>query len=448
MIRTCRIHRPLLPCYRIFLALAILSGAAPLLADKGNVPSLPGPWYVQSLSIRLKGESIEFPEGGEPRAGTRPYNVLFTEKTFVLRVGSEVVAEMSYALDRKHDPGAIDMKSPDGVMLGICAAKGNELQIGLNDRANGRPRDFNKRQVGMLLVLGRFLGQPLFVIDADGNHVRQLLAMPEFTYTGSPDWSPDGRRIAFDAWRAAMGETYTRAHIFVVNSDGSSPHDLGPGAMPSWSPDGKQLAYSQYSPHGVWIMNADGSGQKCIDAAGWGAEWSPKRNEIAYSVYQDGSANLAVRDLATNQRRLLLEKSYRQIWWGMSWSPDGAWICFKGRLPSGGEEIAAVSRDGEKKGFKIILPNSAVPESRTAQSTIAWGGTGSQILICMQKKSDFTQRLYLFDFSGDKPPQSFPPRRAGVQNSGMPWLPNGVAWSRDGKKVVFCARPHVKPDHR
>ena len=141
----------------------------------------------------------------------------------------------------------------------------------------------------MVLVLRRFTGQPLFVINADGSNLHQILAMPEFTATGSPDWSHDGSRIALDAWRSVFGENYVSAHVFVINADGSSPKDLGPGAMPSWSPDDKQLTYCQYAPeNGVWIMNADGSGRQRLDPDGWGSQWSPKRNEIAYTIYENG----------------------------------------------------------------------------------------------------------------------------------------------------------------
>ena len=52
----------------------------------------------------------------------------------------------------------------------------------------------------------------------------------------------------------------------------------------------------------------------------------------------------------------------------------------------------------------------------------------------MKKKTDRVQQFYIFDFAGGKPPRLFP---------GFPadWESRDMAWSPDGKKVVFSARP-------
>jgi Tol biopolymer transport system component len=221
----------------------------------------------------------------------------------------------------------------------------------------------------------------------------------------------------------------------VAHADGSRPHDFGPGAMPSWSPDGQQLTYCQYEPQrGVWIMKADGSGRRRIVPNGWASQWSPTRNEIAYTIFEDGGTSLCIYDVATDQHRRLPLKAYRQIYWGLTWSPDGKWICFKGILPDGGREIAAVSVEGQEKGFKVLLPSSATPEVGNSSCTMAWGGTGNQILVAMQRKTDRALRLYVFDFTGAQPPQQLAKFPAN-------WVTGNMAWSPDGKRIVFCGHP-------
>jgi hypothetical protein len=81
----------------------------------------------------------------------------------------------------------------------------------------------------------------VFVMNADGSELKQVTqAMPAYQSHGSPDWSPDGKRIAFDGW---TGNPST-SRVFVVNDDGTNLTDLGIGIMPTFSPDGDRLAFT------------------------------------------------------------------------------------------------------------------------------------------------------------------------------------------------------------
>ena len=395
--------------------------------------TLVGAWKAGTVSMQRSDGSRT------TLAGTgKPVSLIFSEKTCILRSGVKVLAEMSYTLDPKPDPWTIDMKSKDGAMLGICALKSNKLQISLNDPASGRPRDFDQKKHDIVLVLQRFRGASLVVMNFDGGNPHAIINMPDYTAIGSPKWSHDGRKIAFDGWRGVMGETTSDAQVFVANADGSGVKVLGPGALPSWSLDDKQITFCRYKPErGVFVMNADGSDPRQIDAAGWGSQWSPKRNEIAYTIYEGDGAALCVYDMVKQERRKLEHKAYSQIYWGITWSPDGDSICFKGILPDGGNEIAAISANGEKEDVKVLLPSSAQPEAGNSSMTMSWG-EGKQILVCMQKKTDRRRQLYVVDAAGVKPPRLF-------SNSPASWVCDNVAWSCDGKKLVVSARAIEPP---
>ncbi|NOX56377.1 MAG: hypothetical protein GXP27_18415, partial [Planctomycetes bacterium] len=136
------------------------------------------------------------------------------------------------------------------LLIGCVLMRGG-LSAAEPERPDARPPS-----AGSNLPTG--MEHPLYIMNRDGTDLRPLVSIPEYTAHGSPAFTPDGKRIAFDAWRSGRGETYVNAHIFVADANGGNVRDLGPGAMPSWSPGGNRIVFSCYQPRGVWIMHADG----------------------------------------------------------------------------------------------------------------------------------------------------------------------------------------------
>ncbi|MGZ6760189.1 MAG: hypothetical protein ACXVFD_09390 [Gaiellaceae bacterium] len=110
---------------------------------------------------------------------------------------------------------------------------------------------------------GDYVTRHVFLIGADGKHVRQLTQTPGF----NPSWSPDSQRLAFD----------DDHNIHVIEADGNGERRLtssGRDTHPAWSPNGRQIAF-QRGPS-VWLMNADGShAHKAIANASEPA-WKPR----------------------------------------------------------------------------------------------------------------------------------------------------------------------------
>ncbi len=108
-------------------------------------------------------------------------------------------------------------------------------------------------------------------------HVARFDGSADVNLTGKigfahqPAWSPGGKQIAF--WgNLEGGNTF---EIYVINADSSgvrrltTTQDSGHGRnnyRPAWSPDGKKIAFysDRDGGNGIWIMNADGSGQARI----------------------------------------------------------------------------------------------------------------------------------------------------------------------------------------
>ena len=113
-------------------------------------------------------------------------------------------------------------------------------------------------------------------------------------------------------------------YIYLANSDGTGAGPLTSGDAPAWSPDGRSIAFHREDGVGdIYIIRADGSGEKRIAVGGRDPAWSPDGQRIVFST---GSAisSIDVRDLRVTQ---LLSSDFRgnprdYVSWP-AWRSDG-----------------------------------------------------------------------------------------------------------------------------
>jgi len=144
----------------------------------------------------------------------------------------------------------------------------------------------------------------LWVIDIDTKDKKRL---SEGTFSvASPQWSPDGKWIAFVASPAASQDSsykdisrdrYTDIHI--TAAEGGTPRQMtsnpGADANPRWSPDGREIAYVASSDPKSWADKADilvipvGGGnprnltRDFMESAGGAPAWSPDGKSIYFA---------------------------------------------------------------------------------------------------------------------------------------------------------------------
>jgi TolB protein len=196
----------------------------------------------------------------------------------------------------------------------------------------------------------------IYVADAAGRNVRRLTRASSQEY--SPSWSPDGRRIAFASNREG------RFRIYVVRADGTGARRVSPrgGAgdshSPSWSPDGRLIAFS--SSHAtpenpeIYVVRPDGSGLTRLTRTRGGVEvlgddawprWSPDGRRIVFSSNRTGHGEVWImRADGTGQRRLA--GLPRRDDWAPTFSPDGTQIAFHSLDGRGRSLLYVVRQNG------------------------------------------------------------------------------------------------------
>jgi len=188
-------------------------------------------------------------------------------------------------------------------------------------------------------------GRELYVIGQDGSGLKRLTGDGRLKY--SPDWSPDGNRIAYSSYyddRLLVFAYDVGTGVSTVLCDAASMNDA-----PAWSPDGGTLAASLSTDDGSELYTMDAAGNRLHQITYNGGvntspAWSPNSQQLAFVSDRAGSPQVYVvsRD-GTAQRRLTYEGTYNTT---PAWSPRGDLLAYSSRQ-GGVNEIAITDLNGE-----------------------------------------------------------------------------------------------------
>ena len=181
----------------------------------------------------------------------------------------------------------------------------------------------------------------VFVMNVNGTGVRQLTSGPE--PDSAPAFSPDGKQIVFSRRTTLTGHL---SHLFVVNADGTGLRQLTNGSKsdtePVFAPNGRSIAFvsNRASSSGrdrtdIFTMSPTGTGLKVLingPSRDEQPDFSPNGRSIAFASDRNAGPNIFIARADGSHPRQITH-SRRGCTSGFcyedpSWAPDGRHIAY------------------------------------------------------------------------------------------------------------------------
>jgi len=143
-----------------------------------------------------------------------------------------------------------------------------------------------------------------------------------------PTVSRDGAQIAY---QVADAEAPGGWSIWIVDRDGRSPTELGPGESPRFSPDGARIAFARPDDTGalqLWVMDARGRHRRQLTREGGNSEpvWHPGGEKLVFVSDRAGNPDLWMIELDGGRTTQLT--GYQGADTAPAITPDGRRVLF------------------------------------------------------------------------------------------------------------------------
>jgi TolB protein len=172
---------------------------------------------------------------------------------------------------------------------------------------------------------GEESGTDLFATTPFDRGPTRRITVGRGTDNTTPTFSPDGRKLAFTTGRLG------RPEIYISDADGTNPElltsynfgDQNYRANPDWSPDGRLIAFQALQPDGRFQLNTISLRDRSVkqltsEGSNEDASWAPDSRHLIFSSTRTGSKQLFVIDTESGRWRQLTRNGGVRL---PAWSP-------------------------------------------------------------------------------------------------------------------------------
>jgi TolB protein len=225
----------------------------------------------------------------------------------------------------------------------------------------------------------------IWMIDANGEDLRQITEGDEEVHDVDPMFSPDGSTILFSSTRdGAIG-------VWTIPVNGGEMTRICDGDQAAWSPDGKSVALRR--ENAIVVRDLESGDERTISPADWptcsGPAWSPDGKTVAFAARWDAGNGVYLVPAAGGEPQKVYDKKGACE---PCFMPDGELIVYETET-----NICSVKPDGTKN--KMITFQAGVQR---------YGGvnpSGEYIVYCQGISERGPWELYVVRASGGYPVQ-------------------------------------------